>query len=217
MDIVVSWQNQFDAQIFSTAEGSHLSPQLIKNLIAQESQFWPGEYAISPNEYGLGRLTEAGTETLLMWNKAFFDEFCPQILSEETCEAGFHHLLPSQQEMLRGAVASRVNLICSICPYGFDFNRVDYDIEVIAGSLLANAAQVGKMFENLTNKPAGSSASYEDLWRFVLVNYNAGAGCLSTALSATKKGNAEMNWTNVSGNLAGDCRAAIGYVENIAK
>ena len=95
--------------------------------------------------------------------------------------------------------------------------REDYGIDVLAQSLLANGAQVQQMFENLTGEPAGASASYEDLWRFTLVNYNAGAGCLSAALSATQRGNAALDWQHVSANLVGGCRAAIEYVDHIAK
>ena len=79
-----------------------------------------------------------------------------------------------------------------------------------------NAAQVEQIFENLTGEAAGASSSYEDLWRFTLVNYNAGAGCLAAALKATIKGNAALDWGNLSAHLVGGCRDAIGYVENIA-
>jgi hypothetical protein len=217
MDEVIAWQNRFDATILAVAERQSLSPQLLKNLIAQESQFWPGAYAISPHEYGLARLTVTGADTLLMWNEAFYESFCAPFLSEEACADGYHQLLPVHQDMLRGALATRVNLICKPCQFGFDASRAEYGIEILAQSLLANAAQVEQIFENLTKKMAGASASYEDLWRFTLVNYNAGAGCLSAALSATKKGNATLDWVNVSTHLVGDCATGIEYVENIAK
>ena len=217
MGKVIEWQNRFDQTIFDIASRYDLSPQLLKNIIAQESQFWPGMYAPSPLEYGLARFTEPGADTLLRWNDGFSSGFCSQILWDEVCANGYDNLAKVYQEMLQGALATRVNVYCETCEYGFDMERVDFGIEVLAQSLLANAAQVEQMFENLTGKPAGASASYEDLWRFTLVNYNAGAGCLSAALTATQRGGASLNWQNVSEHLVGGCRDAIGYVDHITK
>lgn len=217
MDRVIEWQNQFDQTIYDVANRYDLSPQLLKNVIAQESQFWPGWYEVSPLEYGLARLTETGADTLFRWNEGFYTEFCSQILWNEVCASGYDNLAKVYQEMLRGALAGKINVYCETCEYGFDASRVDYGIEALAQSLLANAAQVEQLYVNLTGKKAGASSSYEDLWRFTLVDYNAGPGCLGAALKATVKGNAELNWQNVSANLVGGCRDAIGYVENIAK
>jgi hypothetical protein len=217
MGKVIEWQNRFDARIFEIASRHDLSPQLLKNIIARESQFWPGLYAPSPLEYGIARLTETGTDTLFRWNDGFYAEFCSQILWDEMCVSGYDNLAKVYQEMLRGALATRVNVYCEPCQYGFDLGRVDFGIEMLAQSLLANAAQVEQIFVNLTGEKAGASSSYEDLWRFTLVNYNAGPGCLAAALKATVKGHAELNWVNVSANLVGGCQDAIGYVENIAK
>jgi hypothetical protein len=215
MGKVIEWQNRFDFSILEIAGRYDLSPQLLKDIIAQESQFWPGLYAPSPLEYGMARLTETGTDTLLRWNDGFYAEFCSQILWDEVCASGYDNLAKVYQEMLRGALATRVNTYCEPCDYGFDLERADYGIEVLAQSLLANAAQVEQMFVNLTKEPAGASASYEDLWRMTLADYNAGSGCLSAALTAMQKGHAQFTWENVSGNLVGGCRAAIDYVANI--
>ena len=217
MEDVIAWQNRFDTLILDVANRDDLSPQLLKNLIAQESQFWPGSYAPSPNEFGLGRLTESGAETILMWNESFYTQFCSQVITEAACQFGYHNLTPNYQQMLIGALSSRVNLDCSSCESGIDINRVDFNIDLISESLLANAAQVNQIFINVTGEKAGVSSSYEDLWRFTLVNYNAGAGCLSTALKATRDGNASLSWSNVSVHLVGDCQNAIPYVEKITQ
>jgi hypothetical protein len=216
-DALIAWQNRFDQQIFAAAESLRLSPQLLKNLIAQESQFWPGFYAPSPYEFGLARLTQTGAETTLMWDLDFYVEFCPQVFSDETCRAGYHHLTGSEQAMLRGALAGRVNGDCSGCGYGVDLTKTDFMIEVAAQSLLANAAQVGQTITNLTGEKPGTVSSYEDLWRFVLVNYNAGAGCLAAAIKATQAAGSTLDWPNVSAHLIGGCRDAIGYVENVTR
>lgn len=216
-DAAISWQNRFDQVIFDVSARYSLSPHLLKNLIARESQFWPGTYLISPNEYGLARLTETGADTVLMWNKGFFTEFCPQFLLDEVCERGYNQLPPVHQELLRGALSTRVNLVCATCEYGFDFNRIEYNIKLIAESLLANAAQVGQLLTNLTRAYPGENTNYEDLWRLTLVNYNAGPGCLTAALKPAVRVHAVLDWAGISARLRGDCRAAIDYVEAITR
>jgi hypothetical protein len=42
MPEVIEWQNQFDDQIMDVALNSKVPAQLLKNLFALESQFWPG-------------------------------------------------------------------------------------------------------------------------------------------------------------------------------
>lgn len=215
MQKVIEWQNRFDITLFTTAERFDLSPQLLKNIVARESQFWPGMNALSPLEYGLARLMETGADTLFRWNDGFYASFCDQVLWDEACAVGYNNLAKGYQEMLRGSLATRVSVYCEGCAYRIDLQRTDYGIEVLAQSLLANGAQVEQMFENLTGKPAGRFASYEDLWRFTLMNYNAGPGCLGAALQATLKGGTQFTWDNVAENLDGGCRAAIGYVQSI--
>ena len=52
---VDSWQDRFDPQIVAAAGTVGIPAQLIKNVFAQESQFWPGRYFLSPDERGLGQ------------------------------------------------------------------------------------------------------------------------------------------------------------------
>ena len=42
--LVEEWQNQFDARIIEVAKESGVPGQMMKNLFAQESQFWPGVF-----------------------------------------------------------------------------------------------------------------------------------------------------------------------------
>jgi hypothetical protein len=85
--------------------------------------------------------------------------------------------------------------------------------------MLANCEQAGQIVENVTGGPAGNSVSYEDLWKFTLVNYNAGPGCLGNALDATFGGEEDLvlNWDNVSARLEPGCQGAIDYVESISR
>lgn len=214
---LMEWQNQFDEKIVLVAQQNRISPQLLKNIIAQESQFWPGEYTISPHEYGLGRLTQEGADTLLMWNDEFYTDFCTQVLSGRTCVSDYTELESGYQAMLRGALIGRIDVTCAECQYGVDLGRIAFGIEVIADALLANGRQAGQMIANLTGDKAGVHSSYEDLWRFTLVNYNAGPGCLGEAMRAALAEALPLDWESVAANLKGDCRNAIDYVEKVTQ
>jgi hypothetical protein len=74
-DAVDQWQDRFDARIVEVSIHTGAPAWLMKGIFSQESQFWPGGF---PNlqEYGLGGLHENGGDTLLLWNTAFYDEFC---------------------------------------------------------------------------------------------------------------------------------------------
>jgi hypothetical protein len=55
------------------------------------------------------------------------------------------------------------------------------------------------------------------MWKFSLVNYNAGPGCLGDALSATDDAKETLTWENVSKHLTPVCSTAIGYVNDISQ
>ena len=59
----------------------------MKNLFAQESQFWPGMFRV-PYEFGLGQITDQGADAIFMWNPVFFQQFCPLVLVAECLCAG---------------------------------------------------------------------------------------------------------------------------------
>ena len=57
-----AWQNQFDMLIMRAANNTGVPAQLLKNLFARESQFWPGVFR-AVSDAGLGQLTENGAES----------------------------------------------------------------------------------------------------------------------------------------------------------
>lgn len=217
---VEKWQNQFDHLIFQIAQENEVPAQLLKNLFSRESQFWPGVFR-NGKDIGLGQLTEGGADTALLWNPSFYDQFCPLILDKSVCEAkGYAKLKPRQQAILRGALVHSVDASCNDCPLGLDISRANFSIEIFAHTLLANCEQAGKIVENVTNgEPAGKSVSYEDMWRFTLVNYNAGPGCLSDAMekAASSDGDPRFGWDNVAKQLDEVCKSAVSYVNDISK
>lgn len=190
--------------------------QLLKNLFAQESQFWPGTFRV-PYEFGLGQITDTGADTLLLWNSDFYDQFCPLLLSEEGCSGGYMKLSPDDQALLRGYLAVQAKADCPTCMTGVDLSSVNFSMSLFANTLRANCEQVGQIVFNATEKNPGSVASYEDLWRFTIANYHAGAGCLSYAVHLAWNSSGALDWPLVASNLTAPCQGVIPYIENITR
>lgn len=213
---VKEWQNQFDALIFSVAQDTSVPARLLKNLFARESQFWPGIYQ-SMGDAGLGQLTENGADTTLFWNDSFYGQFCPIVLSEDICGLGYMHLPEEYQVQLRRALVSSVNATCEDCPLGLDLTQSDFSVSVFAHTMIANCEQTGQVVYNYTGQSVDNVAAYEDLWKFTLVNYNAGGGCLSGGISNAYSRGLDLTWNNVSPYLTGACSGAVNYVNDISK
>lgn len=215
--VVTDWQNQFDQTILEAARRTTIPAQLLKNIFAQESQFWPGE--IISDEYGLGQLTSLGADGPLLWNPSFFEQFCPLVLHSETCAKGYAEIEPEYQAMLQGALATATNADCPDCEFGIDLAHAQTSVEIFARLLQGNCEQVSYIVYDVTNRRSpGSVASYEDLWRFTLVNYNAGPGCLITALQAAwRSGTGRLDWETVSSRFPAGCPYAKAYVERVTR
>ncbi len=76
---------------------------------------------------------------------------------------------------------------------------------------------MGQIIQNATQTKAGEAASYEDLWKFTLTNYNAGSGCLINAIQRTAAMNQQLDWANVSSHLEEGCQGAIAYVDAVSR
>jgi hypothetical protein len=76
---------------------------------------------------------------------------------------------------------------------------------------------VGQILYTTTRRTAGEVSTYEDLWRFTLINYNGGPGCLSGAIDETYSSGHPLTWGNVIQYLEpGVCQISIDYVNDIA-
>lgn len=213
--LIDQWQNQFNSEIIRVANETGIPAQLMKNIFSRESQFWPG-FSSNYNEAGLGHLSDMGADTVLLWNPSFFSQFCPLILDSSVCQRGFGNLDLAEQEMLRGALVQKVNAACPECPMGIDLSQANFSISIFARSLLANCEQVSQIIYNATRQEAGEASTYEDLWRFTLVNYNAGPGCLTNAIQQATNARYALTWENVIQFLEpGICQTSIDYVNDI--
>lgn len=216
-DAVREWQNQFDGLILETAKETSVPAFLLKNLFARESQFWPGIFQAA-GDIGLGQLTENGADTALFWNRSFYNQFCPLVMDSETCGEGYANLDEDQQAELRRALVGSVNASCEECPLGLDLTQADFSVGVFANTLIANCEQTAQVIYNYTGSQTSEAASYEDLWKFTLVNYNAGGGCLAEAVSgAYGASGLPLTWETVAPNLIGACSGAVDYVNDISK
>jgi hypothetical protein len=213
---VEDWQNSFDDTILKAANDAGIPAQLLKNLFSRESQFWPGMIN-RVTEVGLGQLTDNGADTALLWNPSFYEQFCPLVLADSVCRKGYPQLQPNEQAMLRGALVSSADAYCANCPLGLDLRQADFSVSVFAETLQANCGQVAQLIHNYLWISPGQVSSYEDLWKFTLVNYNAGSGCLSLAIEGTIDIGEELNWENLSQHLTPVCEGAKDYVEDISQ
>jgi hypothetical protein len=207
------WQNQFDARIIEVAQKSDVPSQLLKNIFAQESQFWPGIFRVQW-EFGLGQITDNGAEAVLLWNDSFYEQFCPLVLTEESCNKGYLHLQARDQALLRGALAGTANSDCLNCPAGVDLTQVDFSLTLFADTMRANCEQVGQIVYNATKLMPGAVSTYEDMWRFAVANYHAGPGCVSYAIYTAWQGTT-LTWDNVSSQFTDACRGVIPYVDKV--
>jgi hypothetical protein len=211
---VTDWQNRFDELIFTAAYNTNIPAHVLKTIFGRESQFWPGMID-GLKEAGLGQMTTDGADTVLLWNQPFYEQFCPSVLEERVCKQGYTQLSIDYQETLRNALVGKVNAICPDCEMGIDINRAENSVGIFAETLLANCAQTGMIVHNSFGGTAGASATYEDLWRFTLVNYHAGPGCLTLAIWETKRRAEPLDWEHLSSHLTPVCQGALDYVTYI--
>jgi hypothetical protein len=213
---VIIWQNQFDDEINKIANQTGIPSQLMKNLFAQESQFWPGVYR-EANEFGFGQITENGADTVLLWNEDFYIQFCPLVLASDICNKGYALIGEDNQNLLRGALAVGLNADCNDCQTGIDLSHANLTINLFAQTLKANCVQTGQIISNHTGLTPGKVSIYEDLWKYTLVNYHAGPGCLSDAINDVRKANQPIHWVNIANKLNTFCPGSVEYVDKVTK
>jgi hypothetical protein len=210
---VTDWQNSFDGLIFSAAQDTGVPAHLLKSIFGRESQFWP-DGTVGHPEAGLGQMTDGGADTTLMWNRLFYEQFCPSVLDGALCGRGYVHLTADQQATLRNALVDNVKASCPDCSLGIDLLRAENSVDIFANTLLANCNQAGMVTD--LNNTRNISVGYEDLWRFTLVNYNAGPGCLGLAINKTSAVGEPLDWAHVSTHLTPVCQGALNYVTDIS-
>jgi hypothetical protein len=73
------------------------------------------------------------------------------------------------------------------------------------------------VIHNTVNEAPGDVASYEDLWKLTLVNYNAGPGCLSLVVNDAWSADHSLTWDTLSTHFTATCGGAKDYVDDISR
>ncbi|MBS3751458.1 MAG: hypothetical protein KGY39_08150 [Anaerolineales bacterium] len=215
--IVTSWQNKYDPYIIRAAQEVGIPSQLLKNVFIQESQLWPENMEGETSEHGLGHLTEWGADTTLLWNNHFFAEFCPFVLSERTCKLGYGNLDEEEKDLLQGSLLTEVSLTGQELTEEDHFNETYDHILLFAESLLGQCKQTKQIIYNYSEKQPGDVSSYEDLWRFTLVNYHAGSRCLGEAMEQVVSEEKPLSWYFVSSALDVNYPNAVEYITKVTQ
>lgn len=214
---VKDWQNQFDQRILQAAGKYSIPARLLKNIFAQESQFWLGESSDQVH-FGVGHITEGGLDPLFLAYPDYYKQICQNVLSGETCQKSYADLSSQSRGMIRGYFLQTViDVSCKDCPKKFDEQKASQTIDLFARLLVANCQQVNRVIVDITEKQPGLLSSYDDLWRYTMINYNAGSGCVSGAIEPTFNAGEQLDWLHVSARLQSHCKNAREYVDKVSK
>ena len=214
---VIVWQNQYDKSIFNAAGQYDVPAYMLKNVIVQESQFWPAKHLTIYGyyEYGLGHITQMGADTLLRWNDDFAKSQCLDTFSSKTCKTTYAWLAPNEQAMLRGSVMKSLDAECDNCPGGVNLQRANESIETVAATLNANYNHMVWLLSGMTAGAPYRIYGSSLLWRLALSSYNAGPGCVTTAIQRTSYQRLSLNWKNISQQFDEGCAGAVAYVDQV--
>jgi len=194
---VYIYQNKYNTEITAAAARYGIPPGLIKQVIAAESQFFPGALGIA-GEYGLYQMTRDGADTALRWNGPLYVEVCDLFYSN--CDTvGYDNLAAWQQDVL-------INHIL------YNHSNIDY----LAAALKANAYQVTRLLENVAGiDNPGVYFSYLDLWKITAANYHAGSLVTAAALQQIIQLDQKFSYDNYASALERLQPSAVIYISRI--
>jgi len=84
---------------------------------------------------------------------------------------------------------------------------------------MANCEQASQVVWNYNGSktPDQLGISYENMWKFTLINYNAGGGCLATAFEGANDNAEDLTFEGISPYLTSACSGAADYVNQISR
>ena len=203
-DQMISWQNQYDMNIWLVSRDEHIPPIILKTLFEIESQFWPVSQRLFLDELGLGQINQLGIDVLLRSDPSIYNKVCSNALYK--CNLPYENLPGIDRALIRGTVAQSLDATCPTCTFGFDLSKTAQSIPLVAKVLYANCVQAKSILNLFQVK-----ANYEDSWKFTLVSYHSGFGCLRDAISKSAVPGNVVTWKNTLPYLK--CQSSSEYVD----
>ncbi|HCU57200.1 MAG TPA: hypothetical protein DF984_03070 [Anaerolineaceae bacterium] len=202
---VIVVQNMLNEPILQAWEDVGVPPVLLKQLIANESQFWPSQYSLF--HYGFGHITNIGIRNAVQWNPNLYSKVCPE--SEDgSCVTN----ISAAYQIL----ASLINT-CDTCEFGIDPYMANRSVDILAESLLGYCYQTERLIVNATGWHSSIATDYATIWKLTLMDYNAGSQCVyDTLVSTFEATQGPMNWSDISAHVSGDlCVRGVYYANQI--
>jgi len=194
---MITWQNQFDGKIWQTATEIGIPPKILKTLLEIESQFYPINQRFYVDEFGLGQINQLGLDPWLRSDPVIYQSVCSAVYSA-SCPLPYFREPLAVQQMLRGALVRAFDASCPTCAGKLDLTKAGDSIPLIARVLKADCQQTKNVLESW-----GTSATYEDYWKFTLLSYHSGVGCFQDAVKAVIQDSQTMDWAHLTLHL--DC------------
>ena len=157
-----AWQNQFNDNILAASTLTNVPPDILKSVIGQESQFWPGWTGFD-GEVGLIQLTWEGSDLALRYSPYLFNKYCQMAVYYYYCLNGYDLLPPGYKSMVQTAMVSDLILDG---PIEDRIKQIRNDL-VTYGYILAGYYSY-------------SAALGYTGWDYALAAYNAGGTCIIT-------------------------------------
>lgn len=190
---VIALQNMLDDAIMKAWTDVGVPPVLLKQMIRQESQFWPSVY--TQTHYGYGHLTNIGMLNALQWNPNLQKKVCPAG-SGSAC--AYDYSIANQ--ILKTLVST-----CPTCQYGIDPAQANRSVDILAESVLGYCFQTAQLIYNATGWLSGNVVDYPTLWKLTLMGYNSGSECVFDTVAKTfKKVQGPLSWAELSARVTGD-------------
>jgi hypothetical protein len=205
-DTMIAWQNQYDFDIWLAGRDQHIPPVMLKSLLEIESQFWPVTQRLYIDEIGLGQINQLGVDVLLRTNPVLYQRVCSSTMYR--CDLPYVSLSGLDRALIRGSLAMALDASCPNCQYGVDLSRSSQSIPLIAQVVYSNCMQAKSILDL-----HGFTASYNDYWKFTMVSYHSGFGCLQNAVGAMPQTSGEITWKDLSSHLA--CPGTSEYIDKL--
>ena len=211
---VIIVQNMLNEPILQAWKEVGVPPVLLKQMIRQESQFWPSLYMFPTHEndsyyyeYGLGHMTVIGMQNALQWNRD---------LSAKVCSVSDSGNCASDSGIVNQILSSQI-ATCDTCEYGINSDLVNYSVDILAEAVLGHCYQTSQLIFNATDWHPSLVVDYATIWKLTLMNYTAGPGCVFDAIVSTFEiTEGPMDWSEISANVSGEhCIYGLEYANQI--